>query len=118
MIKVLTAAQMQACDRAAIEEYRIPGTVLMENAGLQTAEAIVERFDGPPLSTLVLCGKGNNGGDGFVIARHLHNLGGEVAVHLLGDPDALTSTTTSRPRWASRSRRSTRRPPGTRSPAA
>lgn len=90
MIKVLTAAQMQACDRAAIEEYRIPGAVLMENAGLQTAEAIVERFDGPPLSTLVLCGRGNNGGDGFVIARHLHNLGGEVVIHLLGDPEQLT----------------------------
>lgn len=90
MIKVLDTARMQACDRAAIEKYRIPGVVLMENAGLQVLDAIVEHFKGQlPLSAAVLCGKGNNGGDGFVVARHLHNLGHEVVVYLFGDADAL-----------------------------
>jgi len=85
MIKVLDTALMQACDRAATEQYRIPGLLLMENAGLQALDAIVEHFGGhAPLSSLVLCGRGNNGGDGLVVARHLHGLGHEVAVVLFG----------------------------------
>ena len=82
---------MQACDRAAIEEYRIPGVVLMENAGLQVLDAIHEINGGAaPLSTAVVCGRGNNGGDGFVVARHLHNLGREAVVYLVGEPGALS----------------------------
>ncbi len=90
MIKVLTAAQMRACDRAAIDEHGIPGLVLMENAGIGVLGAMTEHFGGqPPLSTAVLCGKGNNGGDGFVVARHLQDLGGEVVCYLFGELDGL-----------------------------
>ncbi len=82
---------MQACDRAAIEEYRIPGAVLMENAGLQVLDVLHEINGGAaPLSTAVVCGRGNNGGDGFVVARHLHNLGREAIVYLVGTPDSLS----------------------------
>ncbi len=82
---------MQACDRAAIEEYRIPGALLMENAGLQVLDAAHEINGGAaPLSTAVVCGLGNNGGDGFVVARHLHNLGREAIVYLVGDAAALS----------------------------
>ncbi len=81
---------MQACDRAAIEEYRIPGIVLMENAGLQVLDVLLEMNDGAsPLSTAVVCGSGNNGGDGYVVARHLHNLGREAVVYLVADPERL-----------------------------
>jgi hydroxyethylthiazole kinase-like uncharacterized protein yjeF len=71
-MKVLTAAQMREVDRKTIE-LGIPGLVLMENAGHRVAEFLEERF--APLSEqhiVVLCGKGNNGGDGFVISRQLH----------------------------------------------
>lgn len=85
MLKVLDSERMQACDRAAIDDYHIPGVVLMENAGSQVVESILDHFDGQaPGSVAVLCGKGNNGGDGLVVARHLHNLGCEVVVFLIG----------------------------------
>ena len=75
-------------DRIAIEEYRIPGIILMENAGRSVAECVLtayreKGFAGP---VLILCGKGNNGGDGFVIARHLHNRGLAVCVLFVGMP--------------------------------
>lgn len=71
-MKVLTAEQMQAVDRRAIDEVGIPGVVLMENAGRRVAEEIVARYGSPGVQrALVLAGKGNNGGDGYVIARHL-----------------------------------------------
>ena len=75
-MKVLTAAQMQAVDRRTIDEIGIPGIVLMENAGRGVAEEIIRRFsitDSPRV--LIVAGKGNNGGDGYVIARHLLNNG-------------------------------------------
>jgi NAD(P)H-hydrate epimerase len=71
-MKLVTAATMREMDRRTIEEFKIPGIVLMENAALRVVEAIVERYS--PLEgkgVAVLCGKGNNGGDGFAIARHL-----------------------------------------------
>ncbi|MCL4401928.1 MAG: NAD(P)H-hydrate epimerase, partial [Acidobacteria bacterium] len=70
-MKVLTAAQMREVDRRTIE-MGIPGLVLMENAGHRVVELLAEKF--PPLSDqriAILCGKGNNGGDGFVVARQL-----------------------------------------------
>lgn len=71
-MKVLTAQQMQAVDRRAIDEIGIPGVVLMENAGRRVAEEIVSRYaTRGPQRALVFAGKGNNGGDGYVIARHL-----------------------------------------------
>src|ERR1017187_1789532 len=71
-MKVLTAAEMREVDRRTIE-MGIPGIVLMENAGLRVVEFLVRRF--APLEAqrvVVLCGKGNNGGDGLVIARQIH----------------------------------------------
>jgi len=82
-MKVLTAEQMQRCDRAAIDDHGIPEMVLMENAGVQVVEAMEEYFgDTQPELVAVMCGKGNNGGDGFVVARHLHADGRAVRVYL------------------------------------
>jgi len=81
MIPVLTAAEMRDADRRTIEEVGLPGSVLMENAGAAVAREIRTRFPGAR-RPVVLCGKGNNGGDGFVVARHLADL--EPAVFLLG----------------------------------
>jgi NAD(P)H-hydrate epimerase len=89
-MKVATAEQMQELDRKAIETYRIPGIVLMENAGRGAAEVISNTFpDIQKKRIAIVAGKGNNGGDGFVIARHLLNQGVAVKVFLLADPKAL-----------------------------
>lgn len=89
-MKVTTAEQMQELDRKAIEIYRIPGIVLMENAGRGAAEEILKAF--PEMKkkrVAIISGKGNNGGDGFVIARYLMNRGVSVRVFLLTEPKAL-----------------------------
>ncbi|MGB9456829.1 MAG: NAD(P)H-hydrate dehydratase [Bryobacteraceae bacterium] len=90
-MKVLTAAEMREVDRRTIE-MGIPGIVLMENAGLRVVEFLAERF--APLEAqrvLVLCGKGNNGGDGLVIARQIHTRFPRcwLTVVLLADPADL-----------------------------
>ncbi len=85
-----TAEMMRGFDRTAIERYRIPGLVLMENAGRCCAdELIVATGDPAGKHVVVVCGKGNNGGDGFVIARHLYNRGARVDVLLLAFSGAL-----------------------------
>src|SRR5436309_6607381 len=66
----LTRAQVRELDRRAIEEYGVPGVVLMENAGRGAAEVLM-RLNPERKPVLIYCGPGNNGGDGFVIARHL-----------------------------------------------
>ncbi|MBI4615984.1 MAG: NAD(P)H-hydrate epimerase [Planctomycetes bacterium] len=77
-----TSDEMRRLDRMASEEYGIPSLLLMENAGRGAAEAILPLvLPGSPV--VVLAGKGNNGGDGFVIARHLHNRGLDVRVVLV-----------------------------------
>jgi len=80
-----TAEQMQKFDRAAFDTFSIPGLILMENAGRAFVDEL-QRACGPlsGRQALVMCGKGNNGGDGFVIARHLVNRGVIVSVVLLG----------------------------------
>jgi len=88
-MKVLSSEEIQALDRQAIDEYGIPGHSLMEYAGMLTVKAVRERWRVEKMSILVLCGKGNNGGDGFVIGRHLHWLGATVWVILAGDPESL-----------------------------
>lgn len=81
MIPVLTAAEMRNAERRTIEEVGLPGAVLMENAGAAVARQVRERY--PRARRLVvLCGKGNNGGDGFVVARHLLAFGPQT--YLLG----------------------------------
>jgi NAD(P)H-hydrate epimerase len=72
---------MQAVDGTAINGVGIPGSHLMERAGAAVAAEIVEQYE--PEEAVVFCGKGNNGGDGFVVARELFNAGVEVAVFLL-----------------------------------
>ncbi len=89
-MKVATAQEMQELDRKSIESYRIPGIVLMENAGRGAAEVISNTFpDIRNKKIAVIAGKGNNGGDGFVIARYLLNQGNSVRVYLLTDPKGL-----------------------------
>src|SRR6266850_400834 len=84
---LLTAAEMQALDRDTIGGGHGTGETLMERAGGGAVEAIERRY-GPTLGlrVLVLCGTGNNGGDGFVAARHLRARGADVAVGLIGAP--------------------------------
>ena len=84
-MRILNAAQMREADRHAIEDIGIPSLVLMENAGRQVVAAIEaayeERLNG---RVAVLCGRGNNGGDGFVVARTLMQRGIETAVFVVG----------------------------------
>jgi len=89
-MRVVTAEQMQQLDQRAIEHYGIPGIVLMENAGRGSAEFLLQRYPQLRRSVVaIVTGKGNNGGDGFVIARHLANQGVSVKVYLLADPKVL-----------------------------
>lgn len=84
-MRVVTSQEMRAIDRAAIEGLGIPGLVLMENAGRGVFIHLTDFTDGVEgLRALVVCGKGNNGGDGFVVARHLANHGADVRIALLG----------------------------------
>ncbi len=82
---ILTASQMQQCDRNTIEHYGIPSSVLMERAALATVEEIEKLLPGPGASILVACGSGNNGGDGLAIARMLHIKGYVVDILLADD---------------------------------
>lgn len=86
-MKVANAEQMRQLDRAAIEEYEIPGIVLMENAALGVVRCMEEHYGSlRDRSVLIICGKGNNGGDGMAVARHLVNREAAVRVLVLGDP--------------------------------
>ncbi len=91
MIKVVTAEEMREKDRFTIEKIGVPGVVLMENAGAAVARVIMRELNGvaDPL-VHVICGKGNNGGDGFVIARHLWNEGVYVRVFCIAPAEQLT----------------------------
>lgn len=83
-MKVVTASQMRDLDRRATEEFGIPSLLLMENAGLQAVLEMERAF--PRLyrgRVAVVCGKGNNGGDGFVVARHLFDRSASVEIFLL-----------------------------------
>jgi ADP-dependent NAD(P)H-hydrate dehydratase / NAD(P)H-hydrate epimerase len=85
-MKILTAAEMQRLDRLTTEQFGVPSLTLMENAGRAVAEFLAERFS--PLSShkiLILCGRGNNGGDGLVVARLQREQGLTPQVILFGD---------------------------------
>ena len=89
-MRLARAEEMRALDGRAIEEYGIPGVVLMENAGQATVRAMEEAFG--PLAgrrAAIFVGPGNNGGDGLVIARGLHQLGARVRVLLLVAPEKI-----------------------------
>jgi hydroxyethylthiazole kinase-like uncharacterized protein yjeF len=83
-MKLVTAAQMRELDRRAIEELGLPSLVLMENAGRTTYEILRRQFPAPAGEVAVLAGRGNNGGDGYVVARYLAQDGLPVVVFLLG----------------------------------
>ena len=92
MTELLTAAQMRAVEQAAIASGEVTGLELMERAGRGVVEAIFEEW--PELKAtshraVVLCGPGNNGGDGFVVARLLKEWGWEAEVFLYGDPERM-----------------------------
>src|SRR5687767_12163357 len=84
-MRVLTSQQMRDADRRTTEEMGIPSLVLMENAGRQVVASMEATFeDLANLHIAVICGKGNNGGDGFVVARTLSERGIETSVFLVG----------------------------------
>lgn len=84
-MKYLTCEKIRELDRMAIEDYGIPGIILMENASLRFFDVLSEKFS--PLhnkKVTIVCGSGNNGGDGFAIARHVYNNRGNVTVLYTG----------------------------------
>jgi NAD(P)H-hydrate epimerase len=86
----VTREQVRQLDEAAIRDYGVSGLILMENAGHRCALAAAEMLGGAEgRRAAILCGSGNNGGDGLVIARHLVNWGGEVTVLLMADADRV-----------------------------
>ncbi|HTZ82576.1 MAG TPA: NAD(P)H-hydrate dehydratase [Candidatus Acidoferrales bacterium] len=87
-MKIVTAEEMRAIDRATSERFGLPSLTLMENAGTAIADFVLAHHSSAR-RIVVFCGKGNNGGDGFVAARHLHKTGKTVEVILLADPVAL-----------------------------
>lgn len=87
-MKVVTAREMREIDRVTIQEFGIPSLVLMERAGLAVAARIRELY--PPTKAVVLCGGGNNGGDGLVVARILCNWGYRVKAIMLADETRLS----------------------------
>jgi NAD(P)H-hydrate epimerase len=87
-MRVLSAAEMQACDRVTTERYGVPSIELMRNASAAVAKFALQHFRGMQSAT-VLCGRGNNGGDGMMTARLLDAAGVAVTVLLLGDPNDL-----------------------------
>ncbi|HXK06622.1 MAG TPA: NAD(P)H-hydrate epimerase, partial [Verrucomicrobiae bacterium] len=89
-LPILTAEDMRAADRATSEEFGVPSIDLMRHAGLAVARFVENEYPQSRRIT-VLCGKGNNGGDGFVAARALAATGRDVSVILPGDPDDLKS---------------------------
>ena len=85
---LVSAGTMQALDRHTIETLGVPGQLLMECAGRVVASRVLAERDGDaPVD--VVCGSGNNGGDGLVVARHLHLQGVPVRLVLLGDASRL-----------------------------
>jgi len=92
MTELLTAAQMRAIEKAAIESGEVTGLELMERAGKGVVEAVFDEWPElakAPHRAVVLCGPGNNGGDGFVVARLLKDWGWEVEVFLYGTPEKM-----------------------------
>ncbi len=84
-MRVCTVQEMRECDRRAVEDYGLSEAILMENAGQAVYEVVKREFDISGSRFAVLCGGGNNGGDGLVVARKLYSLGARVKAYLLTD---------------------------------
>ncbi|MHC4141899.1 MAG: NAD(P)H-hydrate epimerase [Planctomycetota bacterium] len=97
---MLDRESVRRVDRAAIEEFGIPGIVLMENAALGltivTLTALDDISNDEAASVLIVCGSGNNGGDGYALGRHLHNAGVRVTFTALGEPKPGSDAATNR----------------------
>lgn len=90
MSDVVTCAEMRAIEAVAIRDGRTTGALMMEKAGVGVVRSMLRRWPGlRGCAVDVLCGPGNNGGDGYVVARYLHRLGYDVRVYALGDPAGL-----------------------------
>jgi NAD(P)H-hydrate epimerase len=102
-MKVLTAAEMREVDHLTTGRYGVPSSQLMEAAGHKVAAAchqIIDTFKVQPRTVAVLCGKGNNGGDGLVAARHLQSSGAQVKLYLFSEPQDLRGdAATNLQRW-------------------
>jgi NAD(P)H-hydrate repair Nnr-like enzyme with NAD(P)H-hydrate epimerase domain len=84
-MRILTTAQIRALESAWIKNCHADwGMVLMEIAGLGASKMLLELMEGMPAAVTVICGRGNNGGDGLVVARHLHRAGVDVVVFMVG----------------------------------
>src|SRR6478752_2876677 len=86
---LVTGEEMRALDRETIEQIGVPGAVLMESAGRGVVEVISQLVDVEGAGVVVWAGGGNNGGDGFVVARHLANRGAHVIVVLCAPADKV-----------------------------
>lgn len=89
VMKLATAQQMRNIDREAEEVYNIPGILLMENAGIKVASHVFGEDSSCSKKICIICGKGNNGGDGFTAARHIYLKNKNVTVYLIGSCDRL-----------------------------
>ncbi|PIQ86213.1 MAG: NAD(P)H-hydrate epimerase [Candidatus Omnitrophica bacterium CG11_big_fil_rev_8_21_14_0_20_45_26] len=88
-MRFVTAAQMKQLDELAIYTYGIPSIILMENAGIACANEVVKRTKSKRAKIAIFCGIGNNGGDGFAAARHLHNRGYQPTVFFFQKPEKM-----------------------------
>ncbi len=92
MIKVSSVNEMRAMDSEAIRSYGIQEILLMENAGIGAYTVLLNEFGIEGKTCLIICGLGNNGGDGFVVARKIHSARGKAKVCILGDPQKYSDS--------------------------
>src|ERR1700728_4215029 len=88
IMKIVSVEEMRTIDRVTSERFGVPSFTLMEDAGAAVADYVLSHHAGAK-RVVIFCGKGNNGGDGFVAARRLHQQGKKVQVILLADPNEL-----------------------------
>jgi NAD(P)H-hydrate epimerase len=89
-MKLASCEQMRRLDKTAIERYKVPGVVLMETAAISIFSVCKDLDAYKKKKVLIFCGTGNNGGDGFAIARHMQNDGALVSVALAGTPEKIS----------------------------